>query len=122
VDETGDGRGLAAAVTRATINEPRPRRKEHTVMAVMLVHYNHDYDEWKGMFDADPVGRAQSGVTGHTICRGVDDPNDIVVQLEFASLDDAKAFRDRLVGSGVIDRLDVRTPPIVLEVTETRAS
>jgi hypothetical protein len=112
---------LATVVTRATINEQSPRRKEHTVMAVMLVHYNHDYDEWKGMFDADPVGRAQGGVTRQTISRGVDDPNDIVVQLEFASLDDARAFRDRLVGSGVIDRINVRTPPIVLEVVETKA-
>ena len=45
----------------------------------------------------------------------------VKTEAEFASVDDARAFRDRLVGSGVIDRLDVRTPPIVLEVVETKA-
>ncbi len=90
-------------------------------MASVLVHYEHDYDEWKAMFDADPVGRAAGGVTAHSVSRGVDNPNDIFVRLEFASAEDARSFRDRLLSSGVLDRLDVRVPPTVVEVVETQS-
>ena len=89
-------------------------------MAFMLVHYNHDFDEWKRIFDSDPVGRAQGDVKGHAISRGVDDPNDIFVRLEFASVEEAKSFRDRLLDSGALDPVDVRTPPTVVEVVETK--
>jgi len=89
-------------------------------MAYMLVHYEHDYDEWKAVFDADPVGRAEGGVKSHSIARGVDNPNDIFVTLEFASADDAKSFRDRLLASGALDRVNVKTPPTVVEAMETR--
>lgn len=88
-------------------------------MASMLVHYNHDFDEWKRLFDADPVGRQQGGATGHSISRGVDDPNDIFVRVEFASTDDAQAFVERLRNSGVLDPIDVKTKPTVVEVVET---
>ena len=74
-------------------------------MAYVLVHYEHDWDEWKAMFDADPVGRAAGGVKAHSVSRGVDDPNAIFVRLEFASVDDARSFRDRLLSSGVLDRI-----------------
>jgi len=89
-------------------------------MAFMLVHYNHDFDEWKSMFDADPVGRAQGGVKAHSISRGVDDPNEIFVRLEFDSVADAKAFRERLLSSGVLDPVSVKTPPTVVDVVESQ--
>lgn len=90
-------------------------------MAFMYVHYEHDYDEWKAVFDADPVGRAAGGAKGHSVSRGVDNPNDIFVGLEFASVEDAKSFRDRLLASGALDGISVKTPPTVVEVVETRS-
>jgi hypothetical protein len=88
-------------------------------MAFMLAHYHHDFDEWKSIFDSDPVGRAQGGVKAHSIARGVDDRNDIFVRLEFDSVATARAFGERLLSSGVLDSVSVRTPPTVVDVVDT---
>ena len=79
-----------------------------------------DYDAWKAMFDSDPVGRKQSA-TGHTLSRSVDNPNSVFIRSEFPSVDEAKAFRQRLLDSGVLERAGatVKTPPTVVEVAET---
>jgi hypothetical protein len=87
-------------------------------MAFMFVHFEvDDYDTWKGRFDADPGGRKQAAKQ-HQIFRGVDDPSQVFVATEFGSADDAKAFRERLVGSGALDDLTVKTPPTVVDVVD----
>jgi hypothetical protein len=50
--------------------------------------------------------------------RSVDDPNVVFTRVEFDSLDDAKAFRDRLVASGALDQVTVLTAPTVVELVE----
>jgi len=89
-------------------------------MAYMLIHFDADYEEWKRAFDADPAGRAQVA-KGYSIARGVDNPNDIFVRVEFASIEEAKSFVERLLDSGVLGTFTVRTPPTVVEVVETRS-
>jgi hypothetical protein len=70
------------------------------------------------LFDSDPVGRKQSA-KGHVMLRSVDDPNEAFTRVEFASVEDAKAFRDRLVASGALsDAATVLTPPTVVELVE----
>jgi len=86
--------------------------------AYMLAHFDADWDEWKPAFDSDPAGRAQVA-KGYIISRGVDNPNDIFVRVEFASVDDAKSFAERLIGSGVLSRFTVKTPPTVVEVADS---
>jgi hypothetical protein len=41
-----------------------------------------------------------------------------VILLEFASTEDALEARERLLGSGVLDRFDDTTGPLVLEAAE----
>jgi hypothetical protein len=79
-----------------------------------------DYDAWKPMFDSDPVGRRQAA-KGHRILRSVENPSEVFIQLEFASSDDAKAFRERLIASGVLDRMAVKTEPTVAEIVDEAA-
>jgi hypothetical protein len=88
-------------------------------MAFMLGHFEvGDYETWKReRFDADPAGRKQAG-KGHVISRSVDNPGEVFVRVEFDSVDDAKSFRDRLLGSGALDAVDVKTPPTVVEVVD----
>jgi hypothetical protein len=50
--------------------------------------------------------------------RSVDNPNEIFTRVEFDSVEDANAFRDRLVASGALDRATVLTPPTVVELVE----
>jgi hypothetical protein len=44
-------------------------------------------------FDADPRGRAKGGVGRHSILRPNDNPNYVVVDLEFDNLSKAEAFQ-----------------------------
>ncbi|HET7743168.1 MAG TPA: hypothetical protein VFK76_00340 [Gaiellaceae bacterium] len=86
----------------------------------LLMNFDADYDEWKAVFDTDPVGRRQVA-KGHSIARSVDNPNDIFLRVEYNSTEDAKAFRERLLASGVLDRFTVKTGPTVVEVAEQEA-
>ena len=87
-------------------------------MAFMVHHLKlDDFDDFKSRFDADPVGRKQAA-TGHLMLRSVDDPNEVFTRVEFDSLEEAKAFRDRLVASGALDQTTVLTPPTVVELVE----
>jgi hypothetical protein len=88
-------------------------------MASMLGHFDvGNYDQWKQMFDSDPAGRRQAA-KGHRIFRSVDNPSEVFIGLDFASVDDAKSFRDRLLASGVLDNLTVKVPPTVVEEADS---
>jgi hypothetical protein len=63
------------------------------------------------------VGRRQVA-KGHSISRSVDNPNDIFLSTEYDSVEDAKALRERLLASGVLDRFNVKTAPTIVEVAE----
>jgi len=80
-----------------------------------------DYDTFKERWDSDPVGRQQAAAIGHRICRGVENPNEVIVQVEFPSAADAKSFRERLKDSGTTDNLKLSGPPVVVEEEETVA-
>jgi hypothetical protein len=87
-------------------------------MAFILTRLNvGDFDAWKPMFDQD-VPRARESATGLRIFRNVDDPGEVFIEIEFASLDDANQARERLLTSGVLDRFSDKTGPTVVEVTE----
>src|SRR5262245_2151284 len=83
----------------------------------MLMNFEGDWDEFKPLFDSDPVGRKQTA-KGHSLARSVDNPNDIFLRTEWNSAEEAKAFRERLLASGVLDRFTVKTGPVVVEVVE----
>ena len=51
------------------------------------------------------------------VFRGVDDPNEVFIVLEFASLGEAREAERRLVKSGVLDRFADRHGPNVVEET-----
>jgi hypothetical protein len=88
---------------------------------VVLSFETRDYDEWKKRFDSDPAGRRGSGALGHVVSRSVDNPSEVFVRVEFAGADDARAFRQRLLASGVLDSPDmtVTMGPTAIEAVET---
>jgi hypothetical protein len=64
-----------------------------------ILHIEHgvrDYDTWKKTFDSDPLGREQGGVRRYRIFRPADDPNYVIVNLEFDSSSEAEAFRGKV--------------------------
>ncbi len=76
-----------------------------------------DYDRWKPMFDKDEPG-ARSAATGYRILRGVENPGEVFVVVEFASLEDATAGREKLLASGVPDPFPDKDPPKLVEEAE----
>jgi hypothetical protein len=77
---------------------------------VQLEHPVRDFEGWKRAFDTDPLGRKAGGVRRYRISRPPDDPNYVVVDLEFDNVLEAEAFLDRLralwsrvVEEGLID-------------------
>jgi hypothetical protein len=90
-------------------------------MALMMTRVRvANFDDWKTRFDSDPVG-AREKATGYRILRGVEDPNEVFVQVEFPSNEAALEARRRLLESGVLDRqLEATGPTLVEEADAVR--
>jgi len=87
-------------------------------MTVMLTRVVvGDYEAWKPMFDQD-APNARRAAIGHRLFRSADNPGEVFVQVEFDSLEEAKAARERLLASGVLDRFPDHTGPTIAEETE----
>ena len=64
-------------------------------MSILVIqHPIADFPAWKKAFDSDPAGRAEHGVIRHAIFRAVDDPRQVIINLEFRSREQAQAFLD----------------------------
>ena len=75
------------------------------------------YDRWRALYDQD-VPRARERAVSQRVFRLLDDPDHVFVLLEFATEEDARESRRRLVDSGVLDRFaDVHGPNVVEEVS-----
>lgn len=66
------------------------------MVVLRIEHSVADYERWKATFDADPMGRAASGVRRHRVLRSADDPNHVTIDLEFDARDGAAALLARL--------------------------
>jgi hypothetical protein len=90
---------------------------------LQIEHAVRDFDRWKQAFDGDPVGRQQGGVHRYRILRAADDPNFVVIELEFDGAAEAEAFQNRLRelwSGGASDRLGLESPQArVMETVET---
>ena len=73
-----------------------------------------DYDTWRPMFEQDRP-QAREKATSQRVFRSVDDPNNVFIFLEFASVPDAQEAQRRLVESGVLDRFQDKYGPNVIE-------
>jgi hypothetical protein len=63
---------------------------------VQLEHSIKDFEMWKAAFDRDPIDRQGLGVRRHRVFRPVDDPQYVVVELEFDTTGEAEACRAAL--------------------------
>jgi hypothetical protein len=63
---------------------------------VQVEHATTSYSDWKRAFDSDPIGRERGGVRAYRISRRTDDPDYVVIDLEFDDRERAVAFRGAL--------------------------
>ncbi len=62
------------------------------MLTVQIEHPIRDFKSWRAAFDSDPAGRKQAGVRRYRILRPLDDPNRIIIDLDFDSASEAEAF------------------------------
>jgi hypothetical protein len=90
------------------------------VYILRIEHAVPDYDGWKQAFDGDPMGREKSGVRRHRVLRAADDPNYVLIDLEFDTAGQAEAM---LAGLRALwGRVQVMRDPRarIVEVLESR--
>jgi hypothetical protein len=63
---------------------------------LQIEHVGRDYDAWKQAFERDPVGRVQGGVRRYRIARLTDNPNHVLIELEFDDASAAEQFQTKL--------------------------
>jgi hypothetical protein len=62
------------------------------MVILQIEHQVPSFEGWKQAFDNDPIGRQRSGVRRYWILRPVDDPNFVMIELEFDDLSGAEAM------------------------------
>ena len=63
---------------------------------LQIEHPVPNFEGWKKAFETDPIGRQQGGVLRYKILRKVDDPNYVIIDLEFDKLKEAENFLSSL--------------------------
>jgi hypothetical protein len=92
------------------------------MVIVRIEHAVPSFDKWKQAFDNDPVDRKGSGVRRYQIFRLHDDPNFVMIDLEFDRQDEAAGFLQKMQriwdgpGKAVMQGPRAR----VVELVETR--
>jgi hypothetical protein len=65
---------------------------EVQMVVLRIEHAVPDFASWKRAFDADPLGRERSGVRRYRVMRAVDDPKDVLIDLEFDTRTEAESL------------------------------
>lgn len=69
-----------------------PAEPQQATVILRIEHPVADFDTWKRTFDADPLGRAASGVLSYRVMRAADDGKHVLIDLEFGAADEATAM------------------------------
>ena len=87
-----------------------------------IEHPVPNYEGWKQAFDSDPVGRKKSGVRRYQILRLVDNPNYVMIDLEFDTKSQAEALLAamRTVWGQVEGRIMMNPQSHIAEVVESK--
>ena len=88
----------------------------------LLRHKVEDYERWKPVFDEHVPAFTQSGSKGGRLFRNADDPNEVVILLEWDALENARQFygsddlRETMQRAGVAEQPDIFFLEVVEEV------
>ena len=66
------------------------------MVILQIEHKVQRFEDWKKVFDSDPIGRKKMGVKRYAVYRLSDDPQYVVIDLEFEDLTGAQATREAL--------------------------
>ena len=60
------------------------------MIVLQIEHRVPNFDGWKKAFESDPINRKRSGVLNYSIFRPVNDPNYVILDLQFETLKEAE--------------------------------
>jgi hypothetical protein len=66
------------------------------MVIVRIEHVVPDFNKWKLVFDNDPADRKGSGVRRYQVLRLRENPNHVMIDLEFDEIDRANAFVQKM--------------------------
>lgn len=89
---------------------------------LIIEHPVPNYENWKRAFDSDPVGRERMKVRRYQILRSLDNPNYVMISLEFDTAGDAEALLTAMRAVWVRVEGTIMTNPQakIVEVVETK--
>lgn len=60
------------------------------MIVLQIEHRVPNFDGWKKAFESDPINRKRSGVLNYSIFRPINDPNYVMLDLQFETLKEAE--------------------------------
>lgn len=63
-----------------------------------IEHAVPDFDRWKQVFDSDPADRKGSGVRAYRVMRTAGDPDLVLIDLDFDTVEAAQAMHQKMLG------------------------
>ncbi len=89
-------------------------------MAYMFARASiEDYARFRETFDGKEDMRRAAGATNSTVYQSVDDPNEVVIQIEFPTADEVKAFSASEALRNAQQQAGAKEPPRIVIVNET---
>jgi heme-degrading monooxygenase HmoA len=79
---------------------------------VLIRHKVEDYTRWKPAFDAHGATRKASGSKGGRLLRSAEDPNELVILLEWDNLQKARQFAQPYALRNTMQRAVVGKPEV----------
>ncbi len=78
-----------------------------------------DYAKFREVFDGREEMRKAAGALSSAVYQSVDDPNEVIIQVEFPTADAAKAFQASQALREAQERAGAKEPPRTLVVNAT---
>lgn len=66
------------------------------MITLRIEHKISNFDGWKKAFDSDPINRKKSGVIRYRIYQPVANPESVIIELDFDSLEQAQTAQTAL--------------------------
>jgi len=88
---------------------------------VLVRHKVADYTRWKQAFDSHLSTRKRAGETGFRLFHNMEDPRDIVLLLDWASVEEARKFMTSEELKDAMQKAGVQGAPEVQYLEDARA-
>jgi hypothetical protein len=91
-------------------------------LIILVQHRVHDFASWKPVFEEQGgLVRTRHGATGYRLYQSLDDPNDVVVSVEFPAEERARSFLADPALKEEMEQAGVQGQPTVVLCEEVEA-